>query len=365
MSMIYTDLVYNLKMFYRNKVIIFWLIGFPIILFLLFGYLLGGAQGTYTLHYIDHDGSATSKTFLYALNATGAVQLVDGSDMDLAQQLKDGKIADYLEIPPGFGNAANAASPPDGSPGANVQVYYDKSKTESAAVISIVRQVSDGLNMQMSGARDYMGVDSRDVATSGMGFLQFLLPGIVGLTICSSGLSGTVATSAHNRTNGIFRKLATTPISRIKWNVSKIAYQAILILIAIVVILIVGWLVFGISPAINLMMIALLIAGSVAFSGLGLILASLIKDEMAVTSAANAAGFPLMFLSGSIFPVNQIPWFLQPIPVLSPLTYLNDGLRAAMVTGNNEVAMFNLLIVSAIALVLFAIGVVTLKWKED
>jgi ABC-2 type transport system permease protein len=72
-----------------------------------------------------------------------------------------------------------------------------------------------------------------------------------------------------------------------------------------------------------------------------------------------------MFLSGSIFPVNQLPWFLQPVPVLSPLTYLNDGLRAAMVTGNNEVAMTNLLIVSAIALVLFAIGVVTLKWKED
>jgi ABC-2 type transport system permease protein len=302
---------------------------------------------------------------MYALNATGAVRPVDGSGMDLSQQLKDGKISDYLEIPAGFGNDAAAASPPEGMPGAKVQVFYDKSKTESAAVLSIVGQVVNGFNMQMSGAQDHMGVDSRDVATSGMSFFDFLLPGIVGLTICSAGLSGTVATSAHNRTNGIFRKLATTPISRIKWNISKISYQAILILIAIVVILIVGWLVFGLSPVVNPMMIALLVAGSVAFSGLGLILASLIKDEMAVTSAANAAGFPLMFLSGSIFPVNQLPWFLQPIPAISPLTYLNDGLRAAMVTGNNSVAMTNLLIVTAIALVLFAIGVVTLKWKED
>jgi ABC-type polysaccharide/polyol phosphate export permease len=45
-----------------------------------------------------------------------------------------------------------------------------------------------------------------------------------------------------------------------------------------------------------------------------------------------------VFLSGSIFPVNQLPWFLRFIPTISPLTYLNDGLRAVMVTGNNEAA---------------------------
>lgn len=365
MSMIYTDLVYNLKMFCRNKVIIFWLIGFPVILFLLFGYLLGGSQGAYTLYYADNDNSATSHAFLAALNATGAVKLVDGSGMDLAQQLKDGQIADYLVIPQGFGAAAVAPVPANGTAPADVQLSYDKSKAESAAVLSIVGQVVNGLDMQLSGAQSHMGVDSRDVATSGMSYLAFLLPGMIGLTICSAGLSGTVATSAHNRTNGIFRKLATTPISRFGWNVSKIAYQTILMMLSVVVILIVGWLLFGLSPVVNPMMIALLIAGSVAFSGMGLILASLIKDEEAVTSAANAASFPLMFLSGSIFPVSQLPWFLQWIPVISPLTYLNDGLRAAMVTGNNGVALANLLIVSLIALVLFFIGVATLKWKED
>jgi ABC-2 type transport system permease protein len=225
--------------------------------------------------------------------------------------------------------------------------------------------VADRFNLQASGSPDRMGMDTHDVVTSGMSFLAFLLPGIIGIIICTAGLSGTVSESAHNRTNGIFRKLATTPISRIKWNISKIGYRTILMMLSIVVIMIVGWLLFGLSPVINPMMIAMIIAGSVAFSGLGLVVASLIKDEMAAMSAANAAGFPLMFLSGSIFPVSQLPWFLQFIPVISPLTYLNDGLRAAMVTGNNGVAMTNLMIVSAIAIVLFAIGVVTLRWKED
>lgn len=365
MSMIYTDLIYNLKMFYRNKVIFFWLVGFPVILFLLFGYLLGGTQGAYTVYYADYDGTATSAAFLNALNATGAVRPVDGSGMDLAGQLKDGKIADYIEIPHGFGNSATSAGLTGTKPEALVQVYYDRSKTESAAVTSIIGQVVDRFNLQASGSPERMGMDTHDVVTSGMSFLAFLLPGIIGITICTAGLSGTVSSNAHNRTNGIFRKLATTPISRINWNVSKIGYQTILMMLSIVAIMIVGWLLFGLNPVVNPMMIALIIAGSIAFSGIGLIVTSLIKDEEAAMSAANAFGFPLMFLSGSIFPVSQLPWFLQFIPVISPLTYLNDGLRAAMVTGNNEVAMINLLIVSAIALVLFTIGVVTLKWKED
>jgi len=85
MSMVLTDIAYNLKMFFRNKMVMFWIFAFPVILFLLFGYLLGGQQGPITVYYIDHDGSAASKAFLGSLNATGAVNLVDGSGMDLPQ----------------------------------------------------------------------------------------------------------------------------------------------------------------------------------------------------------------------------------------------------------------------------------------
>jgi ABC-2 type transport system permease protein len=319
MSMIYTDLIYNLKMFCHNKPIFFWLVGFPVILFLLFCYLLGGTQGAYTLYYVDHGGTATSAAFLNAMNATGAIRSVDSSGIDLAGQLKDGKIADYIEIPPGFGDSAGVAGPAGGKTEALVQVYYDKSKTESAAFTSIIGHVVDRFNLESSGTSVRMGMDTHDVATSGMSFLAFLLPGIIGITICTAGLSGTVSSNAHNRTNGIFRKLATAPISRINWNVSKIVFQALLMMLSIVI---------------NPMMIALIFAGSVAFSGIGLIVTSPVKDEEAAMSTANAAGFPLMFLSGSIFPVSQLPRFLQIIPVISPPTYLNDGLQGSY--GNRQ-----------------------------
>jgi ABC-2 type transport system permease protein len=96
-----------------------------------------------------------------------------------------------------------------------------------------------------------------------------------------------------------------------------------------------------------------------------MIIASFIKDEDTAANAASALTFPLMFVSGSFFPVEQMPWFLQDLAMVSPLTYLNNGLRSAMITGNNADAMANLLIVGALGAVLFVVGVAVLKWKED
>jgi ABC-2 type transport system permease protein len=365
MSMILTDIIYNLKMFFRNKMVMFWIFAFPVILFLLFGYLLGGQQGTMTVYYVDHDGSATSKAFLDALNATGAISLVDGSNMDLPQLLKDGKIADYVEIPAGFGNGTASMVSASTDSNTSIQVFYDKSQATSAAVISIVQQVVDGFNLQMSGAQDRISMNSHDVATTYMNYLDFLLPGMIGMIIISVALSSTVHTSAYNRANGIFRKLASTPISPMKWNIAKIGYETVVLLMSVILIMAIGLLVFGIRPNINLMMVLLILAGAIAFSGLGLIMASLVKDGQAATGAANAVSLPLMFLSGSLFPVDQLPWFLKVIADISPLTYLNDGLRAAMVSGDTGAAMNDLLIVGALAIAFFVIGTLTLKWTED
>ncbi len=126
-----------------------------------------------------------------------------------------------------------------------------------------------------------------------------------------------------------------------------------------------AWLIFGISLNINIMMILMVIAGGLVFSGLGNIIASFVKDEDTATNAASAMTFPLMFVSGSFFSVGAMPWFLQYLADISPLTYLNNGLRAAMVTGNSSDVLTNLAIVGVLGVILFVIGAATLKWKED
>jgi len=82
----------------------------------------------------------------------------------------------------------------------------------------------------------------------------------------------------------------------------------------------------------------------------------------------NAVGvitFPLMFVSGTFIPVENMPWFLQYLAKISPLTYLCDCLRSSMITGNSGDAATDLAIIAVIGMVLFGLGAATFNWKED
>lgn len=195
--------------------------------------------------------------------------------------------------------------------------------------------------------------------------MEFMLPGVIGMSIMSASMNSTVTINVKNRARGIFRKLATTPVSRVEWNASKIITQTIITLLSVGLSVVFAELVFNLHPIVNAMAIVLVIMGTVTFVGLGLIIATILKSEESATSAANMVTFPLMFLSGSFFPVDNMPWFFKWVADVSPLTYLNNGLRDAMISGNTGDAMTNLIIVAAIGAVFFITGVATLKWKED
>ncbi len=366
MSRILSDVKFSLIAYFRNKGALFWTLIFPIILFLLIGYLFGGLSGgPLTLYYLDSDGSQMSKAFIGALNTTGALDLRDGTGMDLAQSLKDGKISAYVEIPRGFENKMMLAQASENASSVGLQVYYDKSQSTSGIIVSIIEQVANKFNINLSGAKEIIMVEPVDVTTSSMRYIDFLLPGIIGMSIMSSAVNGTVSTTARNRATGVFRKLATTPISRVEWNAARIISQTIILMLSVSISLFVAWLVFKIQPNINVITVLMIIAGGAVFSGLGMILTTFVKDVDSAENAASAITFPLMFVSGSFIPVQSMPWFLQFLADVSPLTYLNDGLRSAMITGNYGNAMMDLAIVGVLGIILFAIGAGLLKWKED
>lgn len=357
MSKILAEIKYSLLMFFRNKSVMFWTFGFPVIMLLLMGMMYGLQSGPMTLNYADDDHSASSEAFINTLNATGAVVLHEGPASGLAQSLKDGKIGAYLEIPEGFGNGT--------STGSHITLYYDKSQQTSMVIISIVQQVADALNLKMAGAQERIALDPQDVATSAMKPLDFALPGIIGMCMMMSAITTTVSINARNRARGIFRKLATTPLSRLEWNLSKIVSQAIITLLSVAISLAIAYAVYGIHVNLDLMTLALILLGTLTFVGLGMIFAGILKSEETASTASTMIIFPLMFLSGTFFSVDLMPSFLQDIAKISPLTYLNYGLRDAMISGNFNDAVFNLGVVAVIGMAFFAIGVMLMKWKEE
>lgn len=358
MSRLLTEIKYSLITFYRNKNMVFWAIAFPIMIMFFMVLVFGGQSGPLTLYYIDHDGSQASRSFLNVLNSTGAFVLMDGSGMDLAQYLQSGKISMYVEIPAGFGQGLQAGN-------TDVAVSYDKSKATAMPAISAVRQVADAFNMNMAGTKQVITVKAQDVATSSMSYADFLLPGIIGMTIMVTCVPAAVGNSAKSRARGVFRKLATTPLSRIEWNAARIIVQTIMLLVSMAISLTVAYIVFQARPDINPVSILLVVAGGALFAGFGNLIAVFVRDEDTAANAANMMTFPIMFVSGSFMPVETMPWFLQDLAAVSPLTYLNNGLRSAMITGNFGDALMCLAIVGTLGIVLFSAGVMLLKWKED
>jgi ABC-2 type transport system permease protein len=81
--------------------------------------------------------------------------------------------------------------------------------------------------------------------------------------------------------------------------------------------------------------------------------------------AGGAISFPMMFLAGTFFPLEQMPAFLQSFAKVLPLYYVNEGLRNAMIYLDSDKAIFNMAVVIVFAIVFFVAGVLLTKWNED
>ena len=360
MSRVLAEIKYGLIQFARNRGSMLFILGFPVILFLVIGFMYTFQGGPLTLYYVDNDQTNASAAFVQALNIPGAVQTVGGTEADLAQKLQDGKITAYVVIPAGFGSAVQSSGQTS-----QVQIFYDEKQATAGTLINVVQQAAESTSIRLAGASEKIAVAPQRTATSSMSLLEFSFPGILGIGIMMTSISLTVGVNAKNRARGIFRKLATTPIGRVEWNLAKIATQAIITLLAIAIAVAAAVLLFGLRPNIDALALLMMVLGTVAFVGLGMIMAAFLKNEDTAASAASMLTFPLMFLSGTFFPVDSMPAPFQAIAAVSPLTYVNAGLRDIMIAGNAADGLVNMAIVAVIAVALFAIGVVLMKWKEE
>ena len=170
--------------------------------------------------------------------------------------------------------------------------------------------------------------------------------------------------NAELRQKGILRKLATTPITRADWLVSSIVYQLILSAISTAAILLVSYAVFDVRLHIDFWLPLIVVVEVIAFVGIGMLLTPFAKEAESASAVANAFLFPMMFLSGTFFPVEMMPAFLQAFAKLLPLYYVNEALRAAMIFADHLATVQSAGVTAAFAAVVFAAGTLKTRWDE-
>ena len=363
------DLKASIKSWLRSKGTVFWTLLFPVLLIMIFGAIFSGMDdNTYDLHIQDLDDSTWSVSYIDMLRNVSIldVKTIDETE-DITTYMKDKDLPGALLIPDNFGEILQK-SYSDSNSTVNVTFYHDPAKQTSSSILqNIISSSLYEFNMGITGGNRVIGMNQTSNLGDEFEYIDFFIPGIIGLTIMTSCIYGSIERNTKYRKDGILRKLLTTPVSRTEWILSKMLFMLFLSFISTSVILAVGIIIWDMHIALDLVIFAigLIISASFLFSGLGMIIGRFVKEEETADMAGGAITFPMMFLAGTFFPLEQMPEYLQLIAQVLPLYYVNEGLRNAMIYTNLDKTIYFTAFVSAFACVFFIAGVLLTKWKED
>ena len=366
-QVIAADFIASVKTWSRSKGTVFWTLLFPILLISIFGLIFSGVEdNTYELHIQDLDQSTWSHAYVNVMENIDILEIVEiNEDVgDIEEYIKEKDISGALVIPKGFNDTINQYFY-DENVSINISLFYDPSDTTTASILqnSVYSSIQE-FNLQLTGGGHIVGVYSTSTLEE-FGYMDFFIPGIIGLSIMQTCVYGSIERNTKNRKDGILRKLLTTPITRSEWIFAKMLFMLFLSFISATVIMSVGVFVWGINIHINLHVIIIIIANSFLFSGLGMIVGRFVKEEETADMAGGAITFPMMFLAGTFWPLDQLDPIMQIIAHVFPLYYVNEGLRNAMIYLDFNKATNFMIIVLIFACIFFIIGVLLTKWKED
>jgi ABC-2 type transport system permease protein len=361
------NLVVRIRSFYRERSAMFFTFAFPVILVLVFGTIFTKPEHlNFDLPVQDNSQSEASKSLLETLAADNAFNIRPiPLNVDAAQYLRENKINLALVIPGDYGHlliqrqAERAHSIP-----VPVTYIYDPSSTSVDTKIQLLNMRMAQENQRFVGAPPFIRLVAVSILSDKYRFIEFFVPGIIAMAIMTSSLSNALNINAELRQKGILRKLATTPITRADWLVSSILYQLILSVISTALILVVSYMVFDVRLHLGFWLPLIVVVEVIAFVGIGMLLTPFAKEAESASAVANAFLFPMMFLSGTFFPVEMMPGVLQAFAKLLPLYYVNEALRASMIFVDHGATMRYAGMTAAFAVVVFAAGTVKTRWGE-
>lgn len=358
-----------LRMWYRSKHTLFWTIAFPVLLMLLFGAIFSVSQNpTFDLHLqnqdiVDGNPTPLSTMFVDMLNKTGIFNLhMAEPTANTTLLIEEKGIQRMLIIPFGFEAGCN-----NHNASIALKMVPAEVDTASATVGSVVDSVVERFNTGLTGQSppEVVTIRSESIVSESFRFIDFFTPGLIAMSLMTTGIFGAIGWNTRNRELGILKKLATTPLSKLEWIIGVVLYELVMAAISTVVILTIGILVFNMRVLPNIYSIFLIVSGAIAFPGIGMVVARFVKESDAADAAGNAITFPMMFLSGTFFPLEMMPDFLQQIAKVLPLTYLNNGLRDSMVYGNVASALTNTAIMLGIGAFFIIVGALITSWREE
>lgn len=227
----------------------------------------------------------------------------------------------------------------------NYGFYYDPARPESASA----RLVANDTLQDSAGRSDMFRTVNHASSERGSRYIDFLIPGLIGMSLMNSGMWGVGFSLVDMRQRKLLKRFIATPMRRSDFLLAVMSSRLVLMVIEVGLLLLFGMLVFHMPVTGSLVSLGLIGAlGAIVFGGVGLLTACRAQKVESVSGLINVVMMPMWIFSGVFFSYEHFPAVAQPFIKALPLTALNDALRAIILEGSSLSSQSTRIIIMAL-----------------
>lgn len=302
----------RVREFLREKEAVFWVFIFPVLMTFALGIAFRNTAPDKTFVAIEA-GDAKATEIANLLSHSPDISASVLSPDQAAQALRSGKVSIVIK-----------------STNDSFEYRFDPTRPESRSA----RLLVDDALQRGKGRTDVVSVGEQKVTEPGARYVDFLVPGLIGMNLMGSGLWGLGFTVVIARSRKLLKRFAATPMRRSHYLLSFMLSRLIFLVLEVAAVIVFAWLAFGFTVRGSWLSVMLsIVLGGFTFSGIGLLVAARPTTIEGVSGLMNFIMLPMWLLSGTFFSSERFPQVLQPFIQALPLTALNNILRALMNEG--------------------------------
>jgi ABC-type polysaccharide/polyol phosphate export permease len=330
------------RLFYRESEVIFWSFVFPIVLSVALGAAFRNRPVDVFPVAVASDAPPSA---LASLRAASGVRVSVLADEEAARQLRLGRVMVVVKG--------------DGAGG--VTYRYDDTRPDA----TVARLRVDEALQRGAGRVDPLAAKDQPIREAGSRYIDFLIPGILGMNLMSGGLWGMGFHLVDLRIKKLLKRLIATPMHRGDFMLAQMTIRVVFMFVEVMFLLLFGWLAFGVPVRGSIFAVLTVgLVGALTFGGIGLLVASRAATIEKVSGLMNVVMMPMFICSGTFFSADRFPAAMQPFIQALPLTALNDAFRAVILEGATLGSQAGELgILAAWGFVSFVVGLKLFRWN--
>ncbi|RLT44206.1 MAG: ABC transporter permease [Chloroflexi bacterium] len=314
----------SVRMVVRDKQSIFWALAFPIIFLCVFRLFSFETTATTNIVVSADTQTPPGAALVAALGRVAFMRVRVEPGLNEAQALEI--------LNKRGGNRVDMAlllrpSTAPGQPATAELIDAINDPVGSAVATAAIGSIVDATNLQLTGVPRSITLTSRPAGVQRTTYFQFLGPGIIGMGLMTFATISLAGSLSRYREEGVLRRIRATPLPPWRFFSSVLGAHVIVSLMQVLVLATVAQALGANVFAGGIWFIVIAVYGTVIFLNIGVIIAGRVHGRGAVEGAANAVTMPMMFLSGSFFPITSLPAAVRPFVEVLPLTHMLNAMR--------------------------------------